>query len=177
VGRLPWWLRRLERGGRILAPGPADRALQLIDGRDLAEWMLSAAENQVGGVFNAVSKPGHATMGQLLDACRSVTDSRAELVWTPPESIAQAGIAPWTELPEWVPPDGDLVGLHAGDVSAALRHGLRCRPVGDTVADMRAWLQAEGDPAALSDGSVGLTAEREAQVLTDLSGSVLPSSK
>jgi nucleoside-diphosphate-sugar epimerase len=165
VGRLPWWLRRLERGGRVLAPGPADQPLQFIDGRDLAEWMLSAAEQQIGGVFNSVSKPGHATMGELLEACRTATGSDAELVWTPPERIVQAGIAPWTELPIWVPPDSELVGLHTGDVSAALTHGLRCRPVVDTVADTWAWLQAEGDPGSLSDGSVGLPAERERQIL------------
>jgi nucleoside-diphosphate-sugar epimerase len=143
--------------------------LQFIDGRDLAEWMLSTAEKQVGGVFNTVSKPGHATMGQLLDACRVITGSDAELVWTPPETIARAGIAPWTELPIWVPPYGDLVGLHAGDVSAALRQGLRCRPIVDTVADTWAWLQVEGDPVSLSDGSVGLATQRETQVLADLS--------
>ncbi|MGH9056217.1 MAG: reductase [Acidimicrobiales bacterium] len=168
VGRLPWWLRRLERGGRVLAPGPADRPLQFIDGRDLAQWMLSAAESKVGGIFNTVSEPGHATMGELLDACRAVTGSGAELVWTPPDKIAEAGIAPWTELPIWVPPDGELVGLHAGDVSAASKQGLRCRPVVDTVIDTWAWLQAEGDPPSLSDGSVGLNAQREAEVLTRL---------
>ncbi len=142
--------------------------MQFIDGRDLAEWMLSAAEEQLGGVFNAVSRPGHATMGDLLDACRAVTRSRAELVWTPPERITQAGIAPWTELPIWVPPHGDLAGLHAGDVSAALGHGLHCRGVADTVADTWAWLRAEGDPPSLSDGSVGLDSAREAKILAGI---------
>lgn len=169
IGRLPWWLRRVERAGRVLAPGPASRPLQFIDCRDLAEWMLSAAEMQLDGVFNTVSRPGHATMGALLDACRAVTGSDAELVWTPPERISQAGIAPWTELPIWVPPDGDLAGLHAGDVSAALGHGLHCRGVADTVADTWAWLQREGDPPSLSDGSVGLDSAREAQFLTGVS--------
>jgi len=165
VGRLPWWLRRLQRGGRVLAPGQPDRPLQFIDGRDLAHWMLSAGENGIGGIFNTVSKPGHATMGELLDACRAVTGSSAELVWTPPERIAQAGIGPWTELPIWVPTEGDLAGLHAGDVSAAFKRGLDCRPVADTVADTWAWLETEGDPPSLSDGSVGLDPVREAEVL------------
>ena len=44
VGRLPWWLGRISRGGRVLAPGPADRGLQYVDARDLARWMLDAAE-------------------------------------------------------------------------------------------------------------------------------------
>jgi nucleoside-diphosphate-sugar epimerase len=169
VGRLPWWLRRLERGGRVLAPGPKDRPLQFIDARDLAEWMLSAADEGVGGIFNTVSRPGHATIGELLDACRAATGSGAQLVWTSPELIARAGIAAWTELPIWLPPTGETAGLHSGDVSAAMSHGLHCRPVADTVADTWRWLQAEGDPPSLSDRSVGLDATREAQVLAEIS--------
>ena len=169
VGRLPWWLRRMQRGGRVLAAGPMERPLQYIDGRDLAEWMLSAADRQVGGAFNTVSRPGHTTIGELLNLCRTVTGEKAELVWTSPERIADAGIEPWTELPIWVPPDGELAGLHAGDVSAAFAEGLRCRPVADTVADTWEWLQAEGDPPSLSNGSVGLDSTRETQVLAGVS--------
>src|SRR5215831_11636408 len=43
VGRMPWWLRRIERGGDVLSPGPRDRPLQYIDCRDLAGWLLHAA--------------------------------------------------------------------------------------------------------------------------------------
>jgi nucleoside-diphosphate-sugar epimerase len=165
VGRLPWWLRRMERAGPVLCPGPPARPLQYIDGRDLAAWILTAAEQRCGGVFNTVSRPGHTTMGELLEAARAVTGTSAELVWVAPSVIEQAGIAAWTELPIWVPPDGELAGLHAGDVSAAQALGLHCRPVAETVADTWSWLQAEGDPAALADGTVGLSPEREARVL------------
>ena len=40
VGRLPFWLHRIERGGRVPVPGPPDRPLQLVDARDLADWVL-----------------------------------------------------------------------------------------------------------------------------------------
>jgi nucleoside-diphosphate-sugar epimerase len=166
VGRLPWWLRRLERGGAVLAPGPQDRPLQYIDGRDLAEWILAATAQGVGGVFNTVSRPGHTTTGELLGVAREVTGSRARLVWVPAATVTAAGVSPWTELPIWVPPDGELAGLHSGDVSAAYGVGLRCRPVTETVSDTWKWLQAEGDPDSLRDGSVGLPARREEEVLT-----------
>ena len=168
VGRLPWWLRRIERAGPVLCPGPPTRRLQYIDGRDLAEWMLAMAEQGSGGTFNAVSVPAHTTMGDLLEAAVGVVGSSAELIWAPPSVIEQAGIAPWTELPIWVPPDGELAGLHAGDVSAAYARGLRCRPVAAMIADTWSWLLAEGDPLALSDGTVGLSPEREARVLATL---------
>ena len=119
VGRLPWWLRRLERGGRVLCPGPQERPLQCLDARDLAIWLLMAAENRLGGVFNTVSRPGHTTMGELLETARAVTGSTAEFVWVAPAIIEKAALAPWTELPIWVPPDGELAGLHAGDVGRA----------------------------------------------------------
>ena len=146
VGRMPWWLRRIERGGDVLAPGPADRKLQYIDGRDLARWLLHAAEEGIAGPFNTVSRPGHATMASLLQAAIAATGSDARLVWVPPEVILAAGIAPWIELPIWLPPDGEGAGLHSGDVSAAYAAGLSCRQVEETVADTWAWLQREGDP-------------------------------
>jgi 2'-hydroxyisoflavone reductase len=146
VGRLPWWLRRMQRGGPVPCPGPADRPLQYVDARDLAAWLLDAAAGGVGGAFNAVSRPGHATMGTLLAPVRRVTGCRAELVWVGPESVLAAGVEPWTELPIWTPPDGELAALHDADVTAALAAGLTCRPVEQTVADTWAWLQAEGDP-------------------------------
>ena len=117
VGRMPWWLGRIERGGDVLAPGPPERPLQYIDCRDLAAWMLDMAARRQGGVFNTVSAPGHATMASLLDAALKVTGSDARFVWVSPEVIEAAGIQPWTELPVWVPPGGEYDGLHDGNVS------------------------------------------------------------
>jgi 2'-hydroxyisoflavone reductase len=169
TGRMPWWLRRLERGGDVLAPGPPDLKLQYIDGRDLARWMLRAADEGMSGAFNTVSEPGHATMASLLAAAVEATGSTARLVWTPPETITAAGIAPWTELPVWLPPHSEGAGLHAGDVSAAYAAGLTCRPVAETVADTWAWLQAEGDPEPVPGRPVhGLDPGREREVLASL---------
>ena len=169
VGRMPWWLRRMERGGDVLAPGPSELPLQYIDCRDLASWLLLAADSGLGGAFNTVSRPGHATMGSLLEAARSVTGSGARLVWVSPDVIAAAGIEPWTELPIWAPPDGEAAGLHTGDVSAAYAAGLSCRPVGQTVADTWQWLLAEGDPEPRP--GQGLSPEREQAVLASLATS------
>ena len=171
VGRMPWWLRRIERGGDVLAPGPADRKLQYIDCRDLARWMLHAADEGICGVFNTVSQPGHATMASLLAAAIEATGSAARLVWVPPEVIEAAGIEPWTELPVWLPPDGEGAGLHAGDVTAVFEAGLTCRAVTQTVADTWAWLQEEGDPPVLPGRPAhGLDPEKERQVLAGLAG-------
>jgi 2'-hydroxyisoflavone reductase len=167
VGRLPWWLNRLAAGGRVPAPGPRGRPLQYIDGRDLAEWCLDAGRSEVGGVFNAVSEPGHTTIGDLLQQCVAVTGSAAELVWVTPEAIEAAEVSGWTDLPIWVPPTGELAGLHDCDVSAALDAGLHCRPMEETVTDTWAWLQREGTPPSPSDraGALGLSEEQERALL------------
>ncbi len=59
VGRLPWWLRRIERGGRVLAPGDPDRPFQYVDVRDLASWMLAAAAGP-GQSGTAAAGPGQS---------------------------------------------------------------------------------------------------------------------
>ncbi|WP_049565138.1 NAD-dependent epimerase/dehydratase family protein [Streptomyces sp. SBT349] len=167
VGRLPWWLARIARGGPVLAPGPPGLPLQYVDVRDLARWILDAAERGLAGPYDLVSASGHTTMGELLDACVDVTGSDAELRWTDPETILAAGIAPWTELPIWTSPGEFHASLHRSDVSRALASGLRCRPVAETVADTWAWIRGLGGdlPDVPERGALGLAAEREAEVL------------
>ncbi|UXY19409.1 SDR family oxidoreductase [Streptomyces cynarae] len=175
VGRLPWWLTRIARGGPVLAPGPRELPLQYVDVRDMAEWILGAAERELGGPYNMISPQGHATMGELLDACVDVTGAAAELCWTGPEVILDAGIEPWTQLPVWVPPGSDMHdSLHSADVSRALATGLSCRPVGETVTDTWAWLRDIGGTAPMRPDrtSKGLDPEVEARVLAGLSGGV-----
>ncbi|MFD5269892.1 NAD-dependent epimerase/dehydratase family protein [Streptomyces sp. NPDC058335] len=168
VGRLPWWLTRTARGGPVLAPGPRELPLQYVDVRDLAEWILGAVEQGLSGPFNLISPQGHATMGELLEACVRVTGGPAELRWTAPETVLDAGIEPWTQLPVWVPPGSDMHdALHSADVSRAVATGLTCRPVGETVADTWRWLQEIGGeaPRRPDRPQKGLDPEVEAKVL------------
>ncbi|MDF3297215.1 NAD-dependent epimerase/dehydratase family protein [Streptomyces tropicalis] len=168
VGRLPWWLGRIARGGPVLAPGPRDLPLSYVDVRDLAAWVLGAVERELSGPYNLASPPGHATMGSLLEACVRATGADAELRWTAPEAVLGAGVRPWTELPVWVPPASDLHdALHSADVSRAVAAGLRCRPVADTVAGTWEWLRTVGGsvPPRAGRPPVGLDPAVERKVL------------
>ncbi|MFE4422628.1 NAD-dependent epimerase/dehydratase family protein [Streptomyces sp. NPDC056817] len=168
IGRLPWWLNRIARGGPVLAPGPRDLPLQYIDVRDLAAWILGAVEGELSGPYNMISPQGHATMGELLEACVRATGADAELRWTDPETILAAGIEPWTELPVWMPPCSEgHDALHGADVGRALATGLRCRPVDETVADTWTWLQGLGGtaPQRPDRPPVGVDPALEAKVL------------
>jgi 2'-hydroxyisoflavone reductase len=166
IGRLPWWLLRMNRGGEVLAPGPPDRALQYVDARDLARWLLDAAANRASGPFNVACRQGHATMGTLLDACREAAGPRAELTWVAPEQVLAAGIEPWTELPVWLPPDDEYRWMHDTSVERAHAAGLQCRPVEATVADTWEWLLSVDKRPSLADHAApGLTAEKERAAL------------
>ncbi|MCX4845327.1 NAD-dependent epimerase/dehydratase family protein [Streptomyces sp. NBC_00893] len=169
IGRLPWWLGRIARGGPVLAPGTPDVALQYIDARDLANWLLDAADSGLHGPYDLVGRAGHATMGQLLDACVRATGSDAELRWTPAERILAAGVAPWTDLPVWLPPGELYEAIHGGDVSRAYATGLRCRPVEETVADTWKWLEELGGvaPQRPDRPAVGLDPAKEAELLAE----------
>ncbi|MFJ9900191.1 SDR family oxidoreductase [Streptomyces sp. NPDC091280] len=169
IGRLPWWLTRVARGGPVLAPGPRELALQYVDVRDLAEWVLGSVERESSGPYNVISPRGHATMGSLLEACARVTGSAAELRWTSADVVLGAGIEPWTQLPVWIPDGSEGYGaLHCADVSRAVGTGLSCRPVEETVADTWAWLRGIGGsaPRRPDRPPVGLDPAVEATVLT-----------
>ncbi|MFD5703631.1 NAD-dependent epimerase/dehydratase family protein [Streptomyces lasiicapitis] len=169
IGRLPWWLNRVARGGPVLAPGPRDASIQYIDVRDLAAWTLDAVVDGLSGPYNLICPKGHVTMGSLLDACVSVAGAPGvELVWTDPETVLAAGIEPWSDLPVWLPPGELYDTMHDTSPQKALRAGLRCREVADTVADTFRWLRSLGGvaPQRPDRPSVGLAPEREAAVLT-----------
>jgi nucleoside-diphosphate-sugar epimerase len=141
VGRLPWWLNRMATGGEILAPGPPDSPLQYIDARDLAAFVLDAGVAGRAGPYNVVSRRGHATMGSLLEACRTIAGANgASLTWVDPDTVLAAGIEPWSDLPIWIPPGHEYAALHDASVERAYADGLRCRPVQETVADTWTWL-------------------------------------
>ncbi|WP_250571492.1 NAD-dependent epimerase/dehydratase family protein [Streptomyces sp. Tu10] len=167
IGRLPWWLTRIARGGPVIAPGRPGAELQYIDARDLADWILDAAAGGLHGAYNTVSRPGHTTMGELLEACVRVTGSDAELRWTDPEVLLAAGVEPWSDLPIWLPPGELYDTLHRGDHTRAYAAGLRCRPVEETVADTWTWLRALGGaaPQRPDRPAVGLDPLLEAKLL------------
>ncbi|XVQ08962.1 NAD-dependent epimerase/dehydratase family protein [Spirillospora sp. CA-255316] len=167
IGRLPWWLLRIARGGPVLAPGPPDLGLQYIDVRDMAAWSLDAAVAGLGGPYNVISPPGFTTTRELLETCVEITGSDAELRWTDPERILRAGVEPWQDLPIWLPPGETHEMMHQGDVSKALAAGLKCRPVAETVADTWAWLRSIGGeaPQRPDRPQVGLDPEVEASLL------------
>lgn len=154
TGRFTYWPHRIARGGEVLAPGPPERPTQIIDVGDLAEWMVSLCEDRVGGTFNA-THPG-VSFSELLDTCRTVSESDARVTWVTDEFLLEQGVGEWMELPLWLA-DPAMAAADRADVSRAVGAGLAFRPLADTV---RATIEL-----AETTDSAGLAPEREAELL------------
>jgi 2'-hydroxyisoflavone reductase len=116
-----------------------DAPIQLIDVRDLADWIVRAVEAGASGPFNATGPQGHACgWPELLEACIDAARRRggAPLRFVPVGEayLIEQGVAPWSELPLWVPStDPDHLGFARVDCSRAVDAGLVTRPLADTV--------------------------------------------
>jgi nucleoside-diphosphate-sugar epimerase len=166
TGRFTYWPHRIARGGDVLVPGPAWRPVQLVDVRDLADWIVKAAEERLAGPFNAT---GPTTMGAIVDASKRVTGVPARQVEVDDSFLAGQGVGVWMELPLWV--DGREEGWQRFlevDVSRAVAAGLAFRPLDETVAATLA--------AAETVDGVGLTVARERELLDAWWGRGAPTS-
>ena len=139
IFRLPWWVSRIMRGGKLPAPGKPENELQIIDARDLARFLVNLAEQRTTGAFNGTGPIGQTTWGELLAAA----GGDAELVWIPDERLKEAKVEEWTELPMWLPA-ADYEGTWRIDTIRAQAAGLTTRPVAETVKDVRTWLENGG---------------------------------
>ncbi|WP_062353344.1 NAD-dependent epimerase/dehydratase family protein [Herbidospora yilanensis] len=167
VGRLPWWLTRIERGGRVVAPGNPDREMQLIDARDIAAFTIAQVEKGTTGKFLTGGVPANTTYGQWLRDCVEVTGSDAELVWVDDAVLHEHGAQMWTEFPLWA--DDSMPGVWLTDSSKARAAGLTCRPVSETVRDTWEWLRhvPVGERVFGARFAHGIDPDKEAAILAD----------
>lgn len=163
IGRMPWWLRRLEKGGPTLAPAPQDLGVQFVDVRDLGSFLIHAAESsEIEGAYNIVSPQNHITLADFLETANKVSGGYASLRWLDSATVLAAGIEPWGELPIWVSPEDTSV--YSIEVEKALKNGLKIRPAVETIADTQSWLKSLKEELVIPS-FIGLDAEKEAAVL------------
>ncbi|GAA1727125.1 NAD-dependent epimerase/dehydratase family protein [Microbacterium paludicola] len=165
-GRLTYWVDRMRRvrdGDVVLAPGDAADPVQVIDVRDLAEWIVLLAERRTRGVFDAIGDPRPIT--DLLDDVAAGCGARPRWRWATDEQLEGVGVTPWMgprSLPLWVPrPDYDGMMTHLA--APAREAGLLTRPIADSARDTLAWLEVTPDAAR-----TGLTPDEEREVLDRL---------
>lgn len=161
--RFTYWPARILAGGKIIAPGRPSRAVQFINVRDLASWILRLAERKQHGVFNVTGPQEKLTMQQFLTTCQETIVSKSELVWINDDVLLIAEIQPWIQLPLWIPhSDLQNIGFMQLDCTKAFQAGLEIRPLEETIIDVLSWDRTR-------DSSIprkaGLTLERESELL------------
>ena len=136
--RFPEWVRRIAAGGEVDAPGPRDAALQYIDARDLASFVISAIERDLQGTFNTAAPQPPFTYGQMLDEIvASVAPAGTKLRWL---SVAEAKASGRT-YPLWA--GGESVGKMAVDAGAARAQGMPSRPLRESARDVLEWTRQD----------------------------------
>jgi 2'-hydroxyisoflavone reductase len=170
TGRLTWWVKRVQQGGPWLLPGEGQDRLQYLDVRDCAEFVLRAAEQQLGGIFNLL-KPGIA-LADWVDriAARLAPATAPQPEWVPWPALLAAGVEPWQSYPALLPnAQPEYAGYGRISAEAAIVQGLNFRPLEETVADLAQWL-AENRQAVVA----GMTAEQERALQQGLRVGTLP---
>jgi len=138
--RFTYWPYRISLGGDVLAPGNAKAPVQFIDVRDLADWVVTALEAKLSGPYNVTGPDYPLDMGTVLESCREVTGSEANLIWVSEKFLLEHEVAPYTEAPLWVP--AELAGFSTVNCSRAIEAGVSFRPLQETIRDTFEW-QAE----------------------------------
>jgi 2'-hydroxyisoflavone reductase len=162
--RYPYWPVRFERGGEVLVPGRKSDPVQLIDVRDLAEWMVRLLENDAVGTFNAAGPASVLTMDRFIAGTHAAANPRATLTWI--EDYAFLEQQRLTYAIPWLMPTGPNLGAARINIEAAKAAGLTFRPMETTVKDTLAWWHSSAvtDQRRTSPRFV-LTPQREAEIL------------
>jgi 2'-hydroxyisoflavone reductase len=150
--RFTYWARRTARGGDVAIVG-AGAPLQVVDARDLGQFIVVCAESGVAGAFDAVGP-----WAPIEEFLTTVTPRGVEsrFVDVGSGALEKAGVS----LPLLsAEPEHAVFMTRPGPQAKAA--GLVTRPLTDTAAATRAWDVERGEPPL----KVGPTADVEATLL------------
>lgn len=157
--RLSYWIWRAKSSRtdrkNMLAPGDGSDYLQLIDVRDVAEFICLAIAKNCCGTFNLA---GHRTTWtsfmQMLGA--------QSTVWVPAKILRDAGLS-FAELPLYREHHSPRSSLMHVSCNTAMAKGLTLTPLAQTIQTTREWMGDQAFKPALS-------AQLEAQLIEKTRG-------
>ena len=164
--RFSYWPVRIDRGGEVLAAGDPTDPVQIIDARDLSEWVVRLVEQGTTGTFNGVGPKGGRSMAELLYGIRAVTDANVEVkfIWPGTDFLLEQRVRPYSDLPVWQPPRNGREGFARFDITPEIRSGLTFRPLAVTARETLDWFRTL--PAARqAELKAGMTPEREKELI------------
>jgi 2'-hydroxyisoflavone reductase len=168
--RFIYWPLRAQRAGEVLVPGAPTDPIQIIDVRDLAEWVVHCIEENVTGVYNATGPEKELTVQAMLDGCAKGAGTSPTYTYVPYEWLTSNAVQEG-EFPLVVPPTGESAGFHRISISRALAKGLKFRPVAETCKETLAWYKTLPPDAAKAFAKTTMTPAREETLLADFKAS------
>lgn len=141
-GRFIYWPVRVSLGGDLIVPGKPDDPIQIIDVRDVADWIVYCIERNIVGVYNATGPAKELSMKALLQGIRSGISSPAEFEWVDLDFLEKEKVSVESHFPLYAAPVGETAGFHRCNISRALGQGLKFRPVSDTAKATLDWYRS-----------------------------------
>lgn len=160
--RFTYWPVRASNGGEMLWPGSPSHMLQIIDVRDLANFVVDCVEQRLVGTYNTVTPVGSYTFGNLLEDAVAVNATPVVPVWVDDDFIAANDAA--RLLPIYHPLSGDSARVSSVSGARARAAGLHNRPVRETIRDLMSWWQTLPEER-IANARFAMTPEREAGLI------------
>ncbi len=163
--RFTYWPHRIAAGGEVLVPGDGSDPVQVIDGRDLAEWRVRMAEARRFGTFNAVGPDYTLSTTAMVHGIHAVTGGKARFTHVSQAFLEEQRVEIGGDLPIWSPANGEYSGFGSVSNARALEAGLTFRPFATTVSDLLAWFRSQ--PAERQTTlRAGMSRARETELLS-----------
>lgn len=158
--RITWWTRMLGTQERVIFPKEPCGLAGFIDARDLANFFQHCIEQKTFGIFNAVGPEPELSLRSFITRTHKALNSKAELIEVDPARLEELEVSPWTDIPTWIPEDGQ--SMYRISSKRAVDAGLKLRPLEDTMRDVRSWDVGRGEPELVA----GMSAEKLGEVLS-----------
>lgn len=151
--RFTYWVERVAAGGAMLGPA-SDQPLQVVDGRDLAAFVIGLVERDTADVFHATAPDPPLHFAEVLEEI-------ARGIGAPPPQVR------WGEAHNLLPLSDSVEswGMLAADVTKAVSHGLRWRSLAETARDTLDWVTAARAAGTYRERSGTMTPEQERELL------------
>ena len=159
--RFTYWVARFHRGGDIVCPPDPEREAAWIDVRDLCQWLVTLAETDTSGIFNAAGPASPIYHEQVMQGFRAFCAAPVRLYWPDRELLEELDFnPPWF----W----SGAKSRHI-DASASIGAGLGYRSLADSIRDTwQWWLEQSAERRAAARNWP--TAEQERAVVARLRG-------